>query len=137
MSLFGSETLKPLGWAAICLSLVGVVLLVSPSTICFWSEDEPSKTQAVKGHYPYFSYGVVCSLCGSLSSTMVCAYSRKLGTRVNPHLNYVLFGTFIILCSPVAVHLTTQEDGSGSMASIMGWFEFKIFLVMAAVGWVS
>ena len=76
-------------------------------------------------------------MVGSLSSAMVCPYSREMGTRVNPHVNMIYFGAFIILCSPAAVHFTTQADGSGSMASIVGWLEFKLFLVVSAIGWIS
>lgn len=135
MSLRGSERLTRLGWLSICVCLSGVVLLVSPETVFFWREAAPATP--TDQLFPHFALGVGCALISSVCSALVAQISRDMGTRVDPLLNMVYFGAFIILLSPLAIYFTTQEDGSGSLSSIMGWLELKLFLVMALIGWMS
>ncbi len=65
-------------YVSVGVAILGVVILTSPASI-FWSIHQSNSLQ----NYPYYKFGVIIALAGSISSALAHLIMRKIKTNID------------------------------------------------------
>ncbi|TNV77408.1 hypothetical protein FGO68_gene6316 [Halteria grandinella] len=133
--LLGNERLALLEIISIFSAMVGVVILTNPSTIIPQQYLAQQVTVADKDNteYPFYNYGIVSALMGSVFSGFAYFSMRRLGTRVNPTINTFYFAT----SSCVLSFITFSVVPGQRIFSQIDWESVGLLILTGLLGWIA
>ena len=124
--VFLGEKLKVYEYVSICVTMIGVVILTSPSNI-FWSIEQSDNLL----DYPNYKYGVMIALFGSCSSGFAYLMMRKIGANIDSAINPLYFGIFLTFAGMIATKLADHALPE------LDWPTIGLIVVFCFFGWVA
>ena len=97
------EKLSVFDLIGIFVSLIGVIIISNPDLIVSFFDKNVGETIISKKEYPYFTYGVISGILGSMSAGLAYLWMRKIGKKVNASLLPMYFGIISLFTSAIVL----------------------------------
>jgi drug/metabolite transporter (DMT)-like permease len=123
--MFKRENLHFVEYVSVGVAILGIIILTSPDSI-FWSLQSNHLQD-----YPYYKFGVLIALVGSLSSALAHIMMQKIGTHIDYQASTLYFGLFLI---SGGVFATTYQNHS---LQVLDMQRVILITMFGLFGWIA
>jgi drug/metabolite transporter (DMT)-like permease len=128
--IFAGEKLNFIEYLAIAFSMLGVVIMTYPGAVFWWMSDLQRGFDI--SQYPYYGWGVIIALTGSMTSGFAYLMMRFMGKEIQASINPLYFGLFSVWASIIAI--VVHGD---TLAQQIDLKAFCLLASMSFFGWLA